>query len=331
MSIRIINSTIITLLVSSALLAVKLDVDFGDKQVDNVLTDHFRYFTRYAHSFDKNLEDGECGELFETAVSQYEKHLMGLPEFLEVDHMLESFNFDASKCKHVSGGYTWVLLQVQEDRTICRVHVPLDLKNYDKDSEEVYPLLNFQYAMDAVKEQDTGCVYLNSAGVERKQYKMVPKISEAQQEDDNNAPARKHEDSNEDDWEDMSDKEQEQNSNQQNIDLDEDESTHSSTHQNHKSASKSMAACTDEDKKRILELYAAEITRSQAPGFVIYTQNIFNCKASHDSTHTYSAEFRLNGHVCEFHVVNDTMNADLTFLEHQESDVISCKEFKGFA
>ena len=91
----------------------------------------------------------------------------------------------------------------------------------------------------------------------------------------------------------------------------------------------SLDDCTKADKLRILDLYAAEIIRHRAIGYEVYIENIFNCRVSHDGVDVYIAEFRLNDFVCEFHVINDTTHATLTFMPTSDEYKHNCKDFKG--
>lgn len=310
MSGKFPTPTFITSLTILLLAQTHKTTDFGAKPSDSVLLGHYNYLTRYDHSFE-DLPKGDCGELFQLSVNQYNEHLKSDKSMALVNMLLEDSEFDENECKHVSGGYTWVLLRTENEGTICEVHVPLDLRNYDKEDREDHPLFNKKYAERAIRERDTWCYYIDEESLEKKEIIYIPPQEAYYEEKSTDADLN----------------------NSFNTD-----SNHSSNHIDYQEIEHNddhgslfiMEECTQEDKQRVLDLYAAEIIKDKAIGYVIYTENIFNCRAGHHGASTYIAEIRVNEELCYFHAVNDTEKGSLEFMLSEDESVISCQNFKGY-
>ena len=172
MSKNIKSLTLFTIILSSISCAEKMSFDFGDRSTDEVFMSHLHHLTRYDHTFNKD-DKGTCGVLFDLAVEQYNKHLKDKNILVLTDKLLnDGHSFRKEDCQHVSEGFTWVNLQTTDGVTMCSVHIPLNLLNYEKGDTEEHPLLNLHYAIEAILDKDTKCVDLDSGH----EVIMYPKI-----------------------------------------------------------------------------------------------------------------------------------------------------------
>lgn len=344
---------IISTLACSLLADKATAADFPGKLVDDVLLEHFNHLTKYDHSFD-GLPMGDCGTLFDMAVQLYNENMEDKFHMLTVNNMLKETSFDASKCQHTKDAYSWVLLhaEIPEHNQICEVHVPIDTRNIDFKDRERYPLYVDKHATLAIKNKQSWCYTVNKETNKKTEFVLAPRLVEpvveyqtytltneteytVPQNKFNQVQAKKllaqptegtatfEEESdleksvkdNSDSWED--------------IEEEEEETAPVRNHKRRNGVLVTLDECTEEDKMRVIELYDAEIVKDKAAGFVVYTENIINCKASHGKVHTYVAEIKLNEHTCEFNVMNDTEKAGLAFLPNDDKTIVSCKDFKG--
>jgi len=354
-----LNPTIIFTILSLISMNTLSLKQFEGKAMDDVLLAHYNHLTRFEHSFE-HLPKGDCGKIFDIAEEQYNLHMKSKFTLALVDKMLENSSFDRTQCKHVSGAYTWVLLVAEEDNVTCEVHMPLDLRNYEKDDREKHPLLRVDYAEKAILEKNSWCYHIDAETQEKREVVYFPKVEAFYQE----APVITREiheesypkidayyqeapvytihktvhssdlDQNEEDQTQMKKFNMKINiddENNSNTDLNDDIGEQLSTHQEQKEGITAfMNECTHEDKLKILDLYAANIVGSHEVGFQIYTENVINCRAGHDEVDTYAAEIILDDHLCDFHVVHDAKNVDLKFMPTRSENVLSCQDFKGF-
>lgn len=127
------------------------------KPADNVLLQHLNHITRYEHDFSES-DAGTCGQLFDIATEIFTKNLAHLASFSEFSGMRnKSQGFLKEECRHSSGGYTWVLLKLRRNGRACDLHVPINLFNFHHDDEFSHPLLNSQYAYEALLTGDSHC------------------------------------------------------------------------------------------------------------------------------------------------------------------------------
>lgn len=325
--------------------------DFPDMPVDDVLLEHFNNLTKYDHSF-AGLPMGDCGDLFDLAVKLYNENMKDKFHMLAVNNMLKKSSFDANKCQHTKDAYSWVLLRVENasENQVCEVHMPIDLRNIKFEDREKYPLYVDRHANLAIKKKESWCYSIDEETNEKREFIMRPPLNEpvfenhvitmsqtteyvVTQNKFNQVQGKKfyaqptqgtlriEEASNEDQsssWEDIDDEEEV-----------EEDTAPIRKRERRNGVLVTLEDCTEEDKHRIIELYDAEIVMDKAAGFIVYTENIANCKASHGTVHTYVAEIKLNEHVCEFNVINDTNKVGLAFLPNDDENVVSCKDFKG--
>lgn len=284
--------------------------------------EHFFHVTRYEHSFRQSTE-GKCGVLFNLAVKEYENHLKGTKQFTGVDKLLKNADFDSSKCEHAFGAFSWVLLVVQNGQYRCNVHIPLDVRNYKTHSPEE-SILEQHYAVEAVKKEDTNCHLPYSS--EDDEVIHDEEDSEVQNQQSNIGQeidgsvnnGSEDEDNLEDDFE------AEIPNRGYSLHL------HPSESSNKKNMDSNIAEdCNTEDLERVKDLYAAAVVKGNAAGFVLYNENIIDCKVIRGTVTVYDAEFNLNSHACDFQAVNDTANSQLKFLPLRRKDLPSCEEFRG--
>lgn len=325
------NQIFILTIICTICYSSQKDNVFNVKPWDDIIQTHFDFLTRYEHSFN-HIQEGDCGILFDIAVQQLKSHEDFLNMLPLVKEKLKSSNFDRKKCKHVSSGYTWVLLVLQDANMTCEVHLPLDLRNLDKDDNETYPIFNKKYAERAIKDKSSWCYT-----VDEKSGQKHEKLSEINTVlYPNKYQEMKYNSDSGNEFHDINYK----NVNHLTVPFKTTKSDSSDNNvedialYNRRTDKKGvnllkLDKCTKEDKLRILELYAAEIIKDKAVGYQIYTENISDCKVNHDNVDTYIAKIHLNHVVCEFHAINDTKNVGLIFMPPSDENIISCQNFKG--
>ena len=357
MSKSIFNQMLIFTIICTLCLAHREIDDLEGLQSDSVLEEHFEKLTKYDHSFDE-AQEGNCGVFFDLAVEELKRHQDFQDKLLSFSKTLDDANFDQNKCKYVLGAYSWVLLAIDDASVKCEVHVPLDLRNLGKEDKETYPLFNQRRAEMAIKKGDSWCYTVDAESEEKHKEISMPKREAffqkmpatlynldsdkvIEDEEDNGDLLRKtlrpteyesNDDEDEEDNRDFLNRTIRPTGNKSSDDDDEEQDTLLFNRKRERRGGMLLNAneCTEEDKLRILELYAAEIIKDQALGYQIYTENIFDCKAAHHNVDTYMAKIHLNDAVCEFHAINDRRNVGLTFMPLSDEKLISCQNFKGF-
>jgi hypothetical protein len=86
--------------------------------------------------------------------------------------------------------------------------------------------------------------------------------------------------------------------------------------------------CQHEDKTRILDIYAAMITKKQTAGLVLYTENIGECLVRAEKDIHYEAVLSVNETECYFSVVVNQTAGEFEFTEENDTALVRCEDLQ---
>ena len=312
---------------------------------NGALLHHYSIVTSYEHSFEDKAE-GDCGLLFNIAVKEYKNHPNTFATLTDQYETLENTQFDAKRCKHTVGAYTWVLLIAEDDNAECMIHIPLDIRNYTKNDKDKYPLLLETYAEAAIKEHDSYCVNKYIIGKFDDALHNSNRLNEGLMDSSLNGYQeimREDEASVLDLPEEKEEAEEEENDGQQQDQYDEnedyehpqadipsrdyilhtlrdDKKYERARHARRNAIHESYVDCEKKDLQRIKDLYAAAVIEQQTPGLVLYDENIFNCEVYHGVVSKYRAEIRLNGKIHDAKGFISPIENNMDFTMHSRDE-----------
>ena len=249
---------------------------------DETLLQHFSFVTSYEHSFE-NQTEGDCGSLFEIAVKEYDEIISKFVNLDDLVRLYGSTKFEASKCKHTYNAFSWVLLVVEDDLAMCEVHVPLDFRNYFQNNNPLNSVLVEEYAKAAIDHGQTHCINKRTDSIVNQDEENLLQVVLYNIDEKKLSDPKKFE-------------EEVERIEDSLVTIDSIEPVNGLSHIdgldindfNH------FINCTIEDKKRVIDLYAAAIITSKIPGIVIYTENILNCRTYSEHSEAYITYIALN-------------------------------------